>query len=290
MCVLPIFPHNYPSPQSNLNPDWRCRKNETERCSLYIWDSDLPTAKVWLAEHGPPPHPLLEPQTPKGKAKEAIGSNIKSWQNPWTLAKSSNAKRKAKLIVGEVSDEEENGGLSGNGIVVTPDTESDEMVGDPHSPSRKATKRSRQDTPGKVLSEAVITQNAANSLPTPDTAKPSHSDQEQINLASSPDSRKLREIAEASVRLGEVIDLTTETTSDLTTAVLDELKSAKVHLKESTKAYVAHLIDTEMELHDSRMRRCKVTMAKMKKRLDEMESALVAMTGMTDDDAVELSD
>lgn len=193
-----------------------------------------------------------------------------------------------------MSDEDENGGparlngnVNGNTIIVSPHAEPEELgIGDPNSPSRKAAKRTRQDTPGKALEERA--QTAADSLPTPDTAKQT---EQPLPL---PDLRNLQEIAEASVRLGEVIDLTKDgtkdATSDLTNAVLDELKSARVQLKASTMTYIGHLIDTEMDLHDTRMRRAQITIARMKKKLDEMETALVAMAGMTDDDAVELSD
>lgn len=117
---------------------------------------------------------------------------------------------------------------------------------------------------------------AAEAFPTPDTGK-----QPEIQAVAS-GSRTSKELTLASARLGEVIDLTEEEPSSLTTAVLNELRSENVILRESTSIQIGHLIDMKMDINERRIHRYKATIKKLCKRLDALGDAI--------DDAVELSD
>ncbi|KUJ23944.1 uncharacterized protein LY89DRAFT_679217 [Mollisia scopiformis] len=253
---------------------WLCHKEGQGQCKFYVWVDDEEEVKEWLEENGPPPR---APETPrdKGKGKEVDRSKA----TPWTLSK---RKRGSDSGSREVSDEENGGpsGANGNEQSDAAEFESDELVevGD-GSPSRKAPRRTMLDTPGQVLEERL--NNAAATLPTPDTGKKPEAE----GVASG--SRTSKQLTLASARLGDVIDLTEDTPSALTIAVMDELHSAKVRLNDSTKAYIGHLIDSEIDQHDAKMRRNQKTISKMKKRLDELESLVLALTG---DDPVQLSD
>lgn len=257
-----------------------CYNNDQEKqCGFWVWVDDAEEAREWLKNNGPPPR---APETPndKGKVKEReIVVPTVNKDTPWTLSK-----RKIDAISREVSDEDENGGPSGPNPENRSDVaeiDSDEF-GDPGSPSRKAPKRTMRDTPGRVLEDRM--QNAAAALPTPDTGK-----QPQARAEASA-SRTSKELTLASSRLGEVIDLTEDTTSDLTLRVLEELRSEGLVLKDSTKLTIGHLMDTEIEMREAKIRMSQKTMARMKRRLDELESVVLALTGDEGDDTVQLSD
>jgi hypothetical protein len=118
-------------------------------------------------------------------------------------------------------------------------------------------------------------QNAAESLPTPDTgSRPRPS-----NRTSPPR------------RLENPINLSNERTSNLSSAVLRLLRSEGVELNSSIEIMIRHEIDTEMELNEVKVRRKEDIISDLKDRLDKMENMVHHLGGdIGMDDAVELSD
>ncbi|KAE8449357.1 hypothetical protein EG329_008258 [Mollisiaceae sp. DMI_Dod_QoI] len=248
---------------------WLCyNEDKKKQCYFRIFDDDAAKAKEWLAQYGPPP---LAPETPVSKGKEP--EYARSRENPWTKS-IPKSKRKLVSTSTDVSEESENGGPSERKSNRNSDEEEAEEIGDPDSPSRRPAKRARFDTPGQISLGGL--KNAAEAFPTPNTGK-----QPEIEAVAS-GSRTSKELTLASARLGEIIDLTEEEPSSLTTAVLDELRSENVVLKESTSIQISHLIDMEMDINERKVQRYKMTIKKLCKRLDALGDAI--------DDAVELSD
>jgi hypothetical protein len=118
-------------------------------------------------------------------------------------------------------------------------------------------------------------QNAAESLPTPDTgsgARPSDGTLPQP-------------------RLEHAINLKNERRCDLSSAVFRLLRSEGVELSSSIEIMIRHEIDTEMELNGVKIRGYKDTISSLKRKLDEMESIVQHLGGDVGvDDAIELSD
>lgn len=255
-------------------------------------------AKAWLEKYGPPPVPISETPEPKGKEKEVdLG-------NPWTKS-ISKSKRKLFALSRENSDEYENAGPSGSQRKDSGSSSGAEgewvEIGDPNTPSRKAAKRKRSDTPGKALEDKLKNaanfedtpsqaskeqlQDAAQAFLTPDTGKGKQPEAQ----AEASGSRSTRELHLASARLGEVIDLTEdEESSALTKAVLELLRSEGVRLSESIAIQVGSLIDEEVGMHEAKVRNYKSTISRMGKKVDELEGMVLALAGDSQDDGVDL--
>jgi len=208
-----------------------------------------------LAENGPPPP---EPKTPKSNEK-GPEDPPKSRETPWTLSVS----KKRKAVSREVSDDED-GGPSNIDREESPDVEVIE------SPSKKVAKVAEVSTPGETSRGNM--QNAAGSLPTPDTGSRSQPSDETLPPR----------------QLEHAIILNDERKSDLASAILRLLRSEGVELNSSIEIMIRHEINTEMELNEVKMRGKEDTISDLKKRLDKMENMVHHLGGM--DDAVELSD
>ncbi|CZR50436.1 uncharacterized protein PAC_00308 [Phialocephala subalpina] len=303
------------SKQENENknrPFWCCDKGryDPDNCGFYIWDHEATVAKAWLEQYGPPPRPETPEPRGKGKEKEIdLG-------NPWTKSVPK-SKRKLLALSRENSDENENGGPGPSSQRKDSGTSSGAEgewveIGDPNSPSRKAAKRKRSDTPGKVLENRLMNaanaedtprqvseeqlKGAAQAFPTPDTGK-DKGKQPEVEAGRS-GSRTSKEATLASSKLNDFIDLTEdeEPSSALTKAVLtllrSELELQGVKLSDSTALQVGYLIDEEVATHDAKVRNYKSMISKMGKKIYELENKnddlggmLLALTGESQDGA-----
>ncbi|KAF8850336.1 hypothetical protein BDZ45DRAFT_196320 [Acephala macrosclerotiorum] len=280
---------------------WRCYKGQfdPDNCGFYVWDHEAAVAKAWLETYGPAPVPVPETPEPKKEKEKEVDLG-----NPWTKS-IPKSKRNLFALLGENSDENENAGPSGSQRKDSGSSSGAEgecvETGDPDSPSRKAAKRKRSDTPGKALENRLKNaasaedtphqaskeklQNAAQAFPTPDTGKGKQSE----GQAEASGSQTTKELHIASARLGEVIDLIEdEESSALTKAVLELLRSEGVRLGDSIAIQLGSLIDEEVGTHEAKVRNYKNTISRMRKKVDELEGMVLALTGDSQDDGVDL--
>jgi hypothetical protein len=183
-------------------------------------------------------------------------------ENPWTLSK------KRKPVSREVSDEDENGGPSNR------KSDRDESPGFEviDSPCKKVAKAAEVSTPGQTARDTV--QNAADSLPTPDTSFKG---------------RLLQETLPAP-RLEDAINLDGERRSNLTSAVLRLLREEGIVLSSSIEIMIAHEIDTELEVNEAKVRGYEKTVLTLRKKLNEMDNVIQQLGVVGVDDPMELSD
>jgi hypothetical protein len=117
-------------------------------------------------------------------------------------------------------------------------------------------------------------QNAADSLPTPDTSFRG---------------RPLQETLPAP-RLEDAINLDGERRSNLTSAVLRLLREEGIVLSSSIEIMIAHEIDTELEVNETKVRGYEKTILNLRKRLDEMDNVIQHLGVVGVDDPMEVSD
>lgn len=66
--------------------------------------------------------------------------------------------------------------------------------------------------------------------------------------------------------------------SDLTTIVLELIRSDNPELKASTEIQLRHEIDLRLDVSETKLRRYEETITELRKRLDEMETMVLHLT------------
>lgn len=211
------------------------------QCKFFLWTDEEDEAKEWMSKYGAPAPD--EPETPKSKAKG----------DPWSNSKG--AISKSKTLSREPSDEDGNAGPSKRPI------DDGEFSGfEDIDPARKATKTTRDSTPGRASKEVL--EIAAASLLTPETGKSKVATRSRQSKGSSPPPE-----------LAPAIEFDNET-SNTTAAVLKLLEEEDIELKESTKILIGDLIDRALDSNDAKVKRYEKTISRLSEKLDEKERSL----------------
>jgi hypothetical protein len=118
----------------------------------------------------------------------------------------------------------------------------------------------------------------AAALPTPETIEKGKG--KSVDL---PDPAPLQSPSRGAPTVAQERELIPEQSLDsssLATKVIRLVREENVDLKESTELQIRHEIDVEMDMNAARMKRYEVTVSKLKKKVDELESSLGHLMGL----------
>jgi hypothetical protein len=282
MYVVPVLPSRSLLTKSLV---WSCSKAQGEQCSFFEWvDEHEAAANAQSRTSQLPPVPQTPTKTGASghepNTSTVLGSRDQrpapqSPDTPFTMAK-------RKRVSGDITNQDNDGDdcnrtKRGNESSLRPTMVLDDPFARPGQPpehTRKSVKATTLSTPGQPFTERLKSHTV--SLPTPDSQgriSASNDTTSESRLPRSPEMSPTPGLFNNRVR-GSLPGK-----PDLTTTVLELIRSDNIELKTSTEMKLRHEIGLESDVTHAKLRRYEETISELRKRVDELETMVLHLTG-----------
>ena len=249
----------------SMNVVWRCPNiGDEQQCPFFLWVDHEAAAKDWLKISQLPPFPQTptktgvscnEPQTPK---------------SPYTRSK--------RKMISRDTNCDDNGNCGNQNLDRSEDSLQPTMVpDDPFMPPRQDPEHTRKvartgtlSTPGQRFTERL--ESCTVSAMTP----PATQDHQSASNNMASRSRLVQSLAMSPTpgQHNDTTDLGLGEESDLTTTILDLIRSDNLGLKVSTEMRLRHAIGLKLDVSEIKLRRYRETISELYKRLHELEAVV----------------
>lgn len=237
------------------------------QCAFVLWVDHEAAAKEWLkaAQFSSD----LETPTKAGTNRDGTGSVGQSFETPFTKAK-----RKAVTtdnVDDNTNDDQGNDNANANGVSPLPAATAD--LRELPERTQKATKVSAASKPGQSFIDRL--QGRWPPLPTPESRDQLTLDEAVITASRQP---LQRETSPTPARFHGVLGVNFSEDSDLITKILELVRADNPKLKASTEMQLRHEAGLAIDMNETKLRRCDVTISELQKRVDELETMVYNLT------------
>jgi len=262
---------------------WRCPGISGEQCSFFLWVEHETAAKEWLHISQLPPVPQTPTKTSVscGDPDRSTVSILRDEHSLPQLPETPFTKAKGKRVSSNITNHHEVEGRCDQNLNVNRSSiQPTRALDDPFSHSsqasihaRKAARTSTFSTPGQRFTERLKSHTV--SLPTPHS--PDHMFASN-NKASQPRRLQSLDTSPTPGRFNNGKSLHPEGQSNLTTIVLESIRSDNLELKASTETQLRHKIGLKLDVDETKLRRYEETISEQRERLIELETMVVHLT------------
>ncbi|MCJ1436343.1 hypothetical protein MMC27_005721 [Xylographa pallens] len=250
---------------------WRCPRSNEDQCAFFLWVEHEAQARAWLEVSQPYIPPPTPTSTEKGvevphrhrSMNETSGDGPMLSQTPLNLFPTAKRKTMSDKTPNNDSDKDP------RDRTLEGDEGSSQTTINADSPPRKVVRTSPRLTPTRDPPEVV--ERGGTSLPTP------YSRDRRPATSHSLVGLRRRQLRDTSPTPGRIFIATNSITnpgeedSDLTTRVMDLIRSDNLELKATTEMQLQHEIDLELDLSKAKMRRYENTIYTLYERLNDLE-------------------